>query len=202
MALLQILLGGRRRKGFKLPGEEAIGLEMDVVFREGISLSSVVTRNGVEDRGFVSDHVTDNPERVTLDGFITRTPIDPLRILTGATLGDPVADAYELLRKLHADKEPLAYVSGLDVHEDMVLVGLDFPRDRQTGRALMFTATLEKVHIVGSEEAEVVRTAVPAKATKKKELGPQPSLQSKPIVDATGNDLTARYAPDLSFLGQ
>lgn len=153
MALVQLLLGRQKSKGFasrQKDGSESFILELDVTINETGEFTSKVSESEVEDGSNIADHVTLDPDKLTIQGFISATPGDTLKVLKGASFGDPVNDAFLKLDNLRKSKQPFDFVAGLKTYKDMVMTSLSIPRDQQTGRALRFSAVMQQVVIVSS----------------------------------------------------
>lgn len=50
-------------------------IEMDAIISEGISESVSITSHPIEDGSQLSDHVSENPVKLTMDCFVTNTPV-------------------------------------------------------------------------------------------------------------------------------
>jgi len=156
---IAILLG--RTEG----GVEIAGFELDATLREGHERSSRVTESAIEDGTIVQDHVVREPERVTVEGYVTDTPIVPLGIdlRADADLDTPQAargrfggtsNAFEVLDELHRRGEPIDINTRWQPYTDMVITRLDLPR-RRDAAGLKFTLEAVKVRFVQVEFTEV-----------------------------------------------
>jgi hypothetical protein len=147
-------------------------LDIDATLSIGESLSAQATEHPVETGGVISDHVIAKPKTLRLEGIISATPVEKyglgsfqnaLLTLEGAAENsspDPFRahDAQQILRAIHAAKLPIVVGTGLgdpvtlpsDLHNDMVIETLEFPRDDKTGDAVRFTATLKEIQTVKS----------------------------------------------------
>ncbi|MFW5880811.1 MAG: phage baseplate protein [Spirochaetota bacterium] len=139
-------------------GAEIAGFELDATLREDHERSSRVTESAIEDGSIVQDHVVREPERVTVEGYVTDTPIVPLGIdtRTPQTLEAPenfrgrfagTDNAFDVLDELHQRGELISINTRWRPYEDMVIERLQLPR-RQDSDALRFTLTAVKVRRV------------------------------------------------------
>jgi hypothetical protein len=133
------------------PGRRvAIGaITLDATVQETHEYSSNVTTHPIEDGGFVTDHVYENPRTVHIEGEITNSPVVFLNFLGG--LSDRRIEAYDQLVELYQKRDVITLVTGLKVFNDMVIESLNFPRDPQTGMRLKFSADFKETRKVASE---------------------------------------------------
>lgn len=143
-------------------------LELDAAIHETHDYTNTITDFPVENGFSISDHVFKVPEKLTMEGFVTNSPI-PYSVNTTSVLldkGDRVNTAFEQLlnlagydpsaqdiKVLSVVKMPtlLRVVTGLRVYSNMIITHLSFPRDISTGEALHFTCDLRKIDVVDSE---------------------------------------------------
>jgi hypothetical protein len=145
-------------------------LELDAAIHETHEYTNTITDFPVEKGFSISDHVFKVPEKLTMEGFVTNTPV-PSSINNLSVLldfGDRVNSAFEKLMDL-AGYDPsgqdtvvlsqvklpvlLRVVTGLRVYTNMMITHLSFPRDISTGESLRFTCELRRVIVVDSERA-------------------------------------------------
>lgn len=101
------------------------------------------------------------------DGLITPTDDD---------IGNPAAEAYQLLQEVRTTREPVTVVTTLDVFDNMVMIHLSIPRKPGNGAALEFSATFQQVEIVTNNR---VRVAIRGSGSGKSNKGTAPVI---PIV--------------------
>jgi hypothetical protein len=145
-------------------------LELDAAVHETHDYTNTITDFPVEKGFSISDHVFKVPEHLTMEGFVTNSPI-PYSLTSVTVLldrGNRVNTAFERLLDL-AGYDPsgqdytvlskvklpafLRVVTGLRVYSNMIITHLSFPRDITTGESLRFTCELRKVTVVDSERA-------------------------------------------------
>ncbi|KGQ61411.1 phage baseplate protein [Gallibacterium anatis] len=119
-------------------------LELDALLTETTSLSSQITEYPVEDGTVISDHITQESERLSLSGVITGAGT-----LFNVGLGKyKLISAKETLRELHANRELITIVTGLDVYEDFAIESLEIERNSDDGERLNITAEFRKINKV------------------------------------------------------
>jgi hypothetical protein len=145
-------------------------LELDAAIHETHEYTNTITDFPVEKGFSISDHVFKTPEKLTMEGFVTNTPV-PFSVNNLSVLldfGNRVNSAFEKLMDL-AGYDPsgqdvivlnkiklpvmLRIVTGLRVYTNMMITHLSFPRDISTGESLRFTCELRRVIVVDSERA-------------------------------------------------
>jgi len=160
--------------GFKKPGQ--IGeIVLDATISENHSYENIVTSHPIEDGSEISDHVISRPERLTMNGFITNSPVNFLGVALNLIRGigrNRTEVAFDELLKISQGKydpitgvrerELITIVSTLKVYTDMVMISITFPRDRTSGDSLRFTAEFQKLTKVTSETVVVPNLKAPA----------------------------------------
>ena len=113
---------------FKRKSSGKIGaLVLDATITESQSFRNEVTEFPVESGSKISDHVIQSPEEITIEGYVTNTPIEQLDAngfpkglsLTSNPLSDVVVDA---MNALQTDRVTNAYLALLD------LAGYQYPQ--------------------------------------------------------------------------
>ncbi len=126
---------------------------------------------------------TDNnrplPIKVTIEGVVSDTPIDPIKAsreadrLFGGS-GVPSTDALAHLIGIRDARLPIRIATSLRVYNDMALTSLVIPRDSTASGGLMFTATFQQITFV-----ENSRVTIKVKGPRKKKK----EVIQKPVVD-------------------
>lgn len=135
-------------------------IELDVALLEDYSFESEVTQWPIETGAVVSDFIRNKPDRISIQGFVTNSPIQIL----GGNLGDLVRGTvennveltFEALETLHRNREPVTIVAGLKTYDNMAIERISIPRSRETGEAISFT-----VEAVQISKANSVLVALP-----------------------------------------
>lgn len=161
------LIFGRREPG------QIGSLTLDTTIDERHEYTNQVSSFPIEDGSEITDHVRQEPERITLTGIVTKSPV---KFLGGALVrktdffqrgneNDAVQEALETLLTdagyafpiqpgtLQARKNtvrPIDVVTGLRCYPGMIITNLSIPRDKSTGDAMRFSITLKKVNFVES----------------------------------------------------
>lgn len=153
MSLLNILFGVQLAK---------IGaVSIDASVREVHDSDCTATDNPVEEGADVTDHVTIEPKRLSIEGVITDTPISfgVVSAVEGAVrtvgrlfgMGTRSKNAYDKLVALQATRKPFTVVTGLKVYKNMILEKLSVPRTCDTGNSIHFTANMKEIIIARSQ---------------------------------------------------
>lgn len=146
---------------------------VDATVRERHEYSAAVTDHPIEEGGFITDHIYENPRIVTVEGEITDSPVMFFSVLGG--LSNRRVEAYDQLVKLYQQKDIVTLVTGLKIYTDMVIQNLVFPREQNTGKRLQFTAEFKEVRKVSSQVVGVVNASAENedKVSGSKDLGRQ-----------------------------
>jgi len=143
-------------------GPEGLILQLDASLKEDHNLSSDVSQNPIEDGSLVSDNVTIKPQRLTIEGTVTDTPVQYLSAVTSGLGGigsisnatgvmPTHINAWFALKEAWKNKVPFDVATGLDLYRNMVIADLSVPREATIGRQLLFTAQLAQAKIVTKE---------------------------------------------------
>jgi len=180
MATYQMLFG-IGKKGFVDPAlsggkDHPIALELDAILNETIKMESTLTKSPIETGEDVTDHVILTPDKLTIDAIVTNTPLGYVAI--GTPFANPAKRALDFLTSVFVNRKPFDFVGGFKVYQNLVMTSFTPDRNSQTGDALRFNATLEKILIVSSAfvPVENLDASVEATGSTNKDLGSQQAL--------------------------
>lgn len=153
-------------------------LLLDATLQDNHSYDNEVTQFPIEDGADITDNIRRVPDRVTITGFVTNTPIAFLQFLNfglvrnegngklqGKNLSSGetksrVQTSFETLLAIsgrsvdgkNPDPQIVEIVTGLRVYRNMVMESLEIPRDAQNSKEqLRFTATFLQISRVNSQ---------------------------------------------------
>lgn len=142
-------------------------LVLDAAITYSASAEVTLTRHPIEAGAPISDHAQEQPERFSLAGIVSNTPIlQDERDDAGAQVPfEPgrANTALEMLRAIKSAKAAVSVTTPILVLENYVMTSLEIPVDAKTGDALRFTSKFEQVSIVRTER--VLLTSVPRTPT-------------------------------------
>lgn len=178
---LSILFGQKSKAAFTGGIAE---VALDASIQESHVLEADITSNPVEDGAEITDHASIKPKRLTITGFITDTPVkyfsgiqETITNVSGSDSRSKTAlDNLELLFKT---KQPFTVVTGLKSYDNMLFSRIEIPRDRNTGKALRFTAELKEIQLAKFRTTELDESTLSAtqntdkQAPTKKDIGKQ-----------------------------
>ena len=144
MALLDLLFKKRVRIGVGA-SEEALpfgAVELDASIDEKHVSANKVTQFPVESGVDITDHVRQEPDRVTIRGIVTDHPIG--HRWYGSIAGRGV-DAYGKALYMLAEAQLVTVVTSLNTYQDMVIESLEVPRDAKRGHAVEMTLNLREI---------------------------------------------------------
>ena len=140
-------------------------LVIDATHSEAINYSNEITDHPIGSGASVSDHIYAKPTMLKLEGSIIDSAIDIIgtsQSILDLFSGNPITNisnkiqgistkertAYEVLKALNINKQPVTVVTGLDTFENMAIESLAFPRDEDTNARLLFQITLKQITYV------------------------------------------------------
>jgi hypothetical protein len=173
------LLFNRKPTQFLSVSSATLLLELDATINEDHRFNTDVTTYPIEAGAAITDHARQQPERLSIQGFITEAPVKWLggirnlkdQIESGRTRVQTALDALlemsgyktvdsEASRKDYTLNAPVQVdiLTGLRFYSGMILTSLSIPRDSRTGEAMYFTAEFIKIRMVQSSTAPVLNT--------------------------------------------
>lgn len=140
-------------------GGSSIGtLPLDALVNETTQLNSRTTSFAVEDGPPVTDHVGQEPEQLTLTGWVTAADISLLGGFRSAALGagrSKLIGAKDALRKIHADRLPITITTGMDVYVDFVMESCSIGRTNTAGDRYELSAMFKRIRKVTLRQADI-----------------------------------------------
>lgn len=129
--------------------KNAIGsLTIEATLSENHEARSQVTQQPVELGSNISDHIINEPDRVSITGFISNTPV-------AGGFSNRAQDAFEALYAIRDAKELVTVVTGYRVYNNMAISSISIPRDQFTGESIRFTVELIEVRTSASNSVSV-----------------------------------------------
>ena len=159
---------------FRISRKGQIGLlRIDARIKEDHKRTSSVSTSITETGANASNNVKLNPREITMQGFISDTPVAPLglrvvedtvydltSLIPGATgTGVPGGqsrspiDAWKYLELLWLERSRFSIISRLGIYRDMVMTSLSSPQTKESGRSLEFTAIMKEARGPGATSA-------------------------------------------------
>lgn len=156
-------------------------LQLDASVSETHNRKSKISANEIEDGSQINDHITLDPESLTIEGLISEAPLSLAQALANvattaaggaiggaggalATAGiaslssnllrtsqNPSVDALFKLEELWTKRVPFTVVTGLKTYKNMVIESITIPRSKDIGKSLRFTVNLMQLKIVRSK---------------------------------------------------
>lgn len=154
-------------------------IEMDATVSTNDDISTTVTDHPVEDGANIADHIRDEPDKLTIEGIVTRTPVEnPISLLLES--GTRQEEAWQQLQAVQKAHVLVDVDTPVASYTDMAIERLARVRNAGVGEALQVTINLKKIVKVVATEA-----ALPARAegVQKSKISngavtPAPQLQS------------------------
>jgi len=191
-------------------GGTSIGaVPLDALLSEKTSLNSRATDYAVEDGPPVTDHVVQESELLTLDGWVTAAEVSllgglvagaarairsggSLRGIAGRAGRSKLISAKDALRKIHADRLPITITTGLDVYVNFVMERCEIGRTNEGGDRFEISADFKRIRKVTLRQADIPPEKTKGSATGK-------AGQTKTNAGKTnGTDASGRQKTDLS----
>ena len=137
---LSILFNPRRERKTQIGA-----LKIEATLSENHSASSNITKYTVENASNISDHIVNEPETITIEGFISNTPVQ-------GGPGNYAQEAFDALYEIRDEKELVSVITNYRVYNDMAIQNINIPRTQGTGQAIRFSVELVKVNKAGSTQ--------------------------------------------------
>ena len=129
-------------------------IEFDASVTETHDAENEITQFPVESGADITDHIRPQPERITINGVVTNTPI----VFLGGIASDPARaeDAYAKVKSMRDNGDLVSVVTSLRQYDNMAIESFSVLRDAQNGNVMNATLTLREIFI-----AETATVAAP-----------------------------------------
>jgi len=148
-------------------------IQLDVRKSSNYEFDADITDYPIEDGSEISDHRRKRPPVISLEGFVSDSPIVSVSSvplgLKGDLSGIPPSTcqtAYDALISVHNNHTPITYVGEYEMYDGMLVKNLQIPRDADKGLGFWFSLQLKHVSVVQSLTAALSSDVV--KRLKKK----------------------------------
>ena len=129
------------------------GIEFDSIYTQEEVLDADVPEYPVEDGFTTSDNVNIKSTVLTVVAIIANHPVTWAS--RHGSSANRVGEIKRQLKKLFTTKQPVTYVSNGETWENVVVQGLKFPDDKESGDSIKVTATLKQITITEKQTALV-----------------------------------------------
>lgn len=129
---------------------QAGSILLDLILQEDHSMTSSVTNYNVEDGSVISDHIYNGLETGSLTGFISN-----FSIKQGAIVTNRAQDTFDLLTAMWEAREPVIISTVLKIYENVVITDIKVSRDENTGEAIEFAISFQKIRTVKLHEVTI-----------------------------------------------
>ena len=173
-------------KSFTSFENSLIAIDLDVTQDEAHEWKNDVTLYPVEEGSQISDNIRRIPDKVTITGWITDSPInddDLAAFNQSSDEGAPdfpsrVFTTFGLLHDLMEQRELMTVYTRYATYTNMALQSCNVPRNGNIGEALNFTLEFVAVRIVSTQTVDVP-PGISKKLDKKAGAGTQKKTQPK-----------------------
>ena len=131
-------------------------LVLDASIEEMHTMTSKISQFPVEDGSTISDNIYNEPEKISIQGVITSTPLPNSPNYFFGSAENAPRDAYDYLCRLRKNKELITVTTDLMVYKNMGITSIRIPKNTKVGGSLQFTIELEKVNIVSSKTVPAI----------------------------------------------
>ncbi|TQE99502.1 MAG: hypothetical protein FKY71_08325 [Spiribacter salinus] len=148
MSIINFLFGTRSSGGFIVFG--LVVFNADLTIDEQHERVATPTDHPVETGSTISDHVILSPERVTLQGFVTDTPVGGGFL---ASFPGRVQAAFTVLDLAWRLRQPVVVITGRKTYTNMIITRLSLPRNSPA--SMRFTVELQNIKVVSTAESDL-----------------------------------------------
>lgn len=168
------------------------GYPIDASLTETHTYEADVTSYPVESGATVTDNVRPKPVTVSVECVVSDSPLAQVlaarrakNLADPAFLVSPVIEAFDRMVQILNTREPVTIETGLafKVYQNMVLISFVPTFDKNTGRALKFSASFTQITIVNNIRARIRVASTGVPSGKSKTSGPAVVIVNRPDVD-------------------
>lgn len=170
-------------------------LALDVTIEESHNLEARVTDWPIEGGSLISDHVRLEPRSLTIEGFVTDTPLAFDGLLSGIGNSRTFSTFY-LLEQMWLARVPLIVVSQLKYYDNMVIESISIPKTRES--ALRFTCKLREITTVSGQNTLLPANGGKTSKTSSGGIGSMTSGNVSKASDSVGLDAGRQTASEAS----
>lgn len=147
-------------KSLTLIQSALISVDLDVTLDESHEWLNDVVTSPVEVGSPISDHIQPQPDKLTITGMISDSPISDSVITQLSTIGESsfgtrTQTTFDLLRELMAARKLVTVYTRYRIYTDMALASINIPRSAGIGEAIQFTAQFTHVRLVEVQTVDV-----------------------------------------------
>lgn len=191
--MIGLFFGGKAFKaGF---GNDYGNIELDANLEETHDWSAEATESPVEEGSPISDHVIEQPDKLTLRGFISETPTtlmpQILGIIGKSDASSRTQEVFDVLRALIKQRVPVVVYTKHLTYPAMVITGLRIPRTPADGKSFEFVADFKSIRMVAAQDVDVPVGISAKGATKDAET----ARKTQPAKDAGQKSATPAASP-------
>lgn len=187
--------------GFFYPAESKIfgiqSIDLDATLDESHDWSNEVTSNPVETGAPVTDHVIEKPDKLTITGLITNSPLHGAlagQYFGGETQSPRIQTVFEAIYALLKKREVVVVYTRHAIYTDMVIQSVNIPRSAATGEAIEFKMELVHVRMV-STQMVTVPPGISAKKASKSTPGVAKKAEPQKAAGKNENENLAKRYP-------
>lgn len=192
---------------YRAEGYSVGAVVFDLVLQEAHSLQAEATLRPVQDGSTISDHIQNRLRQGSFSGYVSNWSLSQVDTNTNKTatakLQTAVAvlgaeaitgypppanraqEAYEKLKELHAAKQPVKLVLGLDTYDSVVITDISASRDADSGDAQVFEISFQQIRVVSLKQ-KVISTATKPLPPKKADAKGKQAQSKKTMGKQTG----------------
>jgi hypothetical protein len=196
------MAGGTVRFNYQTPAKSIGGFEIDAFFVENYNFANKMTNLPVEEGSNITDHVSEEPDTISVEAFIGQAKFEVYEGKIPADLStldiqEPktrIRQAYQELLRLKRERQAVDVVTGLDTFTGMIIASFDIGRDVETGADLTFSMSFQKIKTVKSEETNINASALGGGAGAKDQAGGTANTGQTGKEEAPKEDFVEREA--------
>jgi hypothetical protein len=144
---------------------EVGALTLDVLISETHNRTASITENPIEDGSIISDHIINEPYKLSIEGYVSNSHPSILSFLNIFSFEDKAKAAFDTLEELFENKELITVVTNLKVYNDMAIENLEIPKTVEDGDSLRFSMDLKEIRKVENLTVSIPVTKLGAKSS-------------------------------------
>jgi hypothetical protein len=198
-------LGQKKLTRIAITDDEGQFLELEATVSTNHEASATIVKHPIESGSNISDHISDEPDVVQIEGVVSNTPVlalASLRAEPSVPGGSPetrAEDAYEFLRRIKRRGLITTLVTKLRDYQNMAISKLTVPQDKDTSNIAALSIVFEEIFVAVTDTVDAPEPVNESRKPRSNQ-GRKPKKPAGAAAAAKSGSLTIRIGRFFGFI--